>query len=319
MSKKQIKLIAVLLLIGFFIWLIGFCVPPPPEKIKKTHQNQNITLFIDLSDHLDETRSTGRGGIMGKDRWENFIDFTRLFGEVYTKSILNSKKKLYKYKEKIHIRTHPTTNFNLVDQYLVDILLNKNTLKSEYNLKDDQTSITTQLVKNVEGIMDDSRRKYNKNANSRNLWPGSNIYEYFKQKDFYEPKDQNLLIIYTDGYPFHEANRNRTGEYFTAKTDWKIKLHNMNELELKNKFETNPNLGMKASTENLENLRVLIIGGKDQTNNSNPYEKDLVEFLWSNWLQKMRVNKNNIKMIFLEDCSTPDLKSAYTWLLSPFK
>jgi len=239
MSKKQIKIIAVLLLIGFLIWLIGYCIPPPEEKKKKTHQNQNITLFIDLSNHLDETQKSGKGGIMGKDRWENFIDFTKLFGDVYTEKILTATKKLRTYNEKIHIRTHPTTDFVNVNQHLIDIELNKKSFKSKYKIRDDQTLITSQLVKNIEGIMEDSRKKY-KNA-SPDLWPGSNIYDYFKRKSFYNPKDQNLLIIYTDGYPYHKGNDGKKGEYFLEGTGWKKQLHNMDEIELKNKFESDPN------------------------------------------------------------------------------
>lgn len=314
MSKKQIKIIAVLLLIGFLIWLIGFCVPPPKEKKKKTHQNQNITLFIDLSNHLDETQDSGKGGIMGKDRWENFIDFTELFGDVYTEKILTSTKKLNQYNEEIHIRTHPTTDFPQVDGYLVDIKLDKRSIQSPYNVKEDRAVITSNLIKNVKGIMEDSRRKY-KNA-STDLWPGSNIYDYFKRKSFYNPEDQNLLIIYTDGYPYHKDNNRKQGQYFLKSTHWKTRLHNMDELELKNKFQSNPSLGMKAATTDLKHLRVLIIGGKDATNGDNLYEKELVKFLWSDWLQKMGVKQKNIQMLFMDDCDTPSLKSAYKWLLN---
>jgi len=311
MSKKQIKIIAVLLLIGFLIWLIGFCVPPPEEKKKKTHQNQNITLFIDLSDHLDEKKESGKGGIMGKNRWENFIDFTKLFGGVYTEKILTSRKKLHKYNEKIHIRTHPTTDFKLVNQYLKDIELDKKSIKSSYNIKEDKSVITSLLVKNVEGIMNDSRSTY-----GNEVWPGSNIYDYFKGKQFYNPEDQNLLIIYTDGYPYHDDNDQKEGQYFLKSTPWKTRLHNMDQDQLKEKFEANPNLGMKPSTTGLEHLRVLIIGGKDQTRGVNPYEKELVEFLWSNWLQKMGVKQKNIQMLFMDECDNPSLKSAYKWLLN---
>ncbi|MDA9986701.1 hypothetical protein N9E11_01585 [Crocinitomicaceae bacterium] len=314
MSKKKLKIIAVVLLIGFLIWLIGYCMPPPPPLEKKTHQNQNITLFIDLSDHLDETRTSGKGGIMGKDRWENFIDFTKSFGDVYTEKILTATKKRNQYNEKIHIRTHPTTDFRLVDEYLKDIELDKKSIKFSYNVKDDKTVITSQLVKSIEGIMKDSRKKYNINAIRQNKWPGSNIYDYFKGKQFYNPEDQNLLIIYTDGYPFHEDNLNKKGQYFTKNTHWKTELHDMNQAQLKDEFEANPNLGMKAATADLEHLRVLIIGGK--TKGSNIYEKELVQFLWSNWLQKMGVKQKNFQMLFMDDCDTPSLKSAYKWLLN---
>jgi len=73
---------------------------------------------------------------------------------------------------------------------------------------------------------------------------------------------------------------------------------------------------MKPATTDLEHVRVLIIGGKDQSNGDNRYEKELVRFLWSNWLQKMGVKQKNFQMLFMDECDTPSLKSAYKWLLN---
>lgn len=323
MSKKNIKRLAVLAALIISIVIINVLIPPTPTPPPPpTHQNQNITLFVDLSDHLDERKRNGNGlgGIMGKDRWENYIDFTEIFGDVYTQTILNSSRKLQRYNEKIHIRAHPTTSFPLVDQYLINIDINKNTLGNEFNVKLDPEVIQTKLVENVKGIMDDARSKY---EDPDKGWIGSNVFDYFKRKEFYNPEDQNLMIIYTDGYPYHHDNKEKDGQYFLpcSRRSWKQDLNGMNKTELEQAFQQDSTLGMTAATTGLEYLRVLVIGAKDQTKGKsrcteNIYEKELLEFLWSDWLQKMGVKSSNIQLLFMEDCETNNVRSAYNWLLN---
>lgn len=313
MTKKNIKRLAIILAIFFLLWLLkGIIGGPPPKPPVKTHQNQNITLFIDLSDHLDETISNGQGIANGKERWENFIVFTEIFGEIYTEVLMDSRRKLSSYDEKIHISAHPTATFPLVDQYLIDLILDRNTLETDFNIIENQDVIKSKLVESITGIVEDSRNTF-----LGKDWPGCNLFDYFKKKTFYNPDDQNLLIIYTDGYPYHYDVQDKVGQWFLpCSPPWKKGLRNLDQNQIEEKFQEDSTLGMIPATADLEYLRVLVVGAKSQTRRcENDYENELLEFIWSDWLQKMGVKPDNFKMIFM-DADSRTVRTAYKWLIN---
>jgi len=314
MSKKNIKRIFIGVSIIVAILLIRICTPetPPPPPKKALKDNLNITLFLDLSDHLDTTKASGNSVDMGKYRFENFISIAEKFGKYYIKLITESSKRLNTYDEKIHLRTHPVADFPNVNEYLIDFKLNKNTLGNY--VKTNESVIPTSLKNSVNNIFIDCAEKYNNNHNGG--YPGSNIYSYFQKKDFYIHNNKNLLIIFTDGYPYHDHNKQHKDRFFLENTLWKRQLHNKDLSEIESLFEADSTLGLKKATENLKNLRVLIIGTQPKGANPVSFEKDLMTFLWSDWLQKMGVEEHNVKLLFMEDCTNPKLESTFNWLLT---
>ena len=312
MSRKNIKRIIILVVVIIAISLIKMYIgdaPLAPTK-KSVKDNLNITLFLDLSDHLDHTMSSGNEVCFGFKRHENFIKFSKIFGDIYIQTILDSKRPARTYDEKIHLHTHPVADFPNVNQYLTDINITKNNLQ-EYVL-DNNLFISSTLKNNVAAIFADCGEKYNGKTGKKS-YPGSNIFNYFKEKDFYKRDNKNLLIIYTDGYPYHRKNHENE-EFRPTKPKWKTNLHDKDESELWSLYEQDSTIGLKPATEDLNNLRVLIIGA--ETKGTNQYEVELLEFLWTSWLHKMGVQKHNVKLLTMKQCATLKLEKEFNWLLT---
>ena len=316
MSRKNIKRIALVLSVIIAIYLIRSCVgdPPPPPLKKTLKDNLNITLFLDLSDHLDHTMPSGNGKPFGMTRCDNFIRFSEIFGKKYISTIQASKRPERTFDDKIHLRTHPVASFPFVHNYLTDFVINKESI-SRYVLHD-TLEISSTLKNNVASIFDDCGKKYN-GKKYPNDYPGSDIYSFFKQKDFYISDNKNVLIIYTDGYPYHQDNKGHDTEYFTAiSPGWKQSLHGLDENELWSLYGQDSTIGLKPATSNLNNLRVLIVGGETKGDNGKAYEKDLMNFLWTSWMQKMGVKRHNVKLLFMDECIGAKLEKEYHWLLT---
>ena len=309
MPKPRIKFLVVIAIIIAIIFVIKNCVGieciPKKNPVKNNH---NITFFLDLSDHLDETLYPDKQ--YGKHRYENFIRTATIFGKKYADFLQNSNKPLIKYDEEIAIVTHPKS-FDGIDTYLTNsiIKIDKDNM-GEY-VGANQTKISESLKRNVSGIFDECRNKYNGSE-----WPGSSLYDFLEEKEFYNSKKKNLLIIFTDGYPYHKFLKPDENKWFLANSpNWKKSLHNKNRQEVIDKLNQNSDLGLQAATNGLDNLRVLIIGTMPQGPNNLLKEKDLIELLWINWFTKMGVGSENIKVLTMEECNTNDIESKFDWLI----
>ncbi len=311
MKRSHIRIIVILLIIIAIISLIKYCIPEKKEKEKPSvKNNHNITLFLDLSDHLDETEYSTK--VFNKYRYEAFTDAAKIFGECYVDFIQKSGKPLVTYNENFQISSHPQGTFD-IDSYLSNskIELNKNNL-GDY-LLENKNVIPDTLVKNVAGIIDQCRRTYNGSGK----WPGSDTYSFIEDKsNYYVEGKKNLLIIFTDGYPFHEDLEPMESKWFLGDSPaWKKSLHGKTKLEVRSFLDNNANAGLESATQGLEHLSVLVIGTMTQGHNNSIMERDLISELWKNWFVKMGVNSNNVQVISMEECTTNKLQNTYEWLL----
>tara|TARA_B100000767_G_scaffold266529_1_gene284037 strand:+ start:2512 stop:3477 length:966 start_codon:yes stop_codon:yes gene_type:complete len=312
MTKSRIRIVVIIGSILALIFLLKTCLPgkPPPPPPPEVADNHKITLFLDLSDHLDTAIYENKP--FEKYRYQNFIHFAQIFGEDYVNFLNESLKPIRKFDEELGIQTHPLGEFD-IDNYLTDsqIKIDKNNAGNYF--LDNDTVIPHKLKVNVKGILGNCREKFGGTKN----WPGSNLYGFLEEKDFYDKKKKNLLIIYTDGYPYHKDLKPEEEKWFKSSSSghWKNSLHNKNKSEVMQLLKDDPKLGLKKATDELENLRVLIIGTMPMGNNNPSKEKDLIKLLWENWFTKMGVKADNIKVMCMDDCSTIDVKAKHLWLL----
>mgnify|MGYP006077980219 CR=1 FL=1 len=311
MTKSRMRIVVIIGSILALIFLLETCLPEktiiPAKKVK---DNYKITLFLDLSDHLDTAIYGNKP--WGKYRYQNFIHFAEIFGEDYVKFVNKSSKPVIKYDEELEIQTHPLGQFD-IDNYLTDSQIKIDKDNAGNYFLDNDTVIPHKLKVNVKGILGKCREKFGGTQN----WPGSNLYGFLEEKDFYDKKKRNLLIIFTDGYPYHKDLKPDKEKWFKSSSSdhWKSSLHNKNKSQVIKLLNDDPELGLKKATDELENLRVLIIGTMPMGNNNPSLEKDLIKLLWKNWFTKMGVKADNIKVMCMDDCSTSNLKKRHEWLL----
>jgi hypothetical protein len=249
---------------------------------------------------LDEKKWTGNQIIGGKYRYQQFIEITGWLGEEHMTSLKDLGMRVKSYEGEINVRTYPSNEFPNIAKELNRYSINKHNFGNCFN-KDGTSQITPKLKSGVKRIFDDCR--------SNPDWKGCDIWGYFGERTFYKEECNNLIVIYTDGYPFHSDNLAISNSSFLWKTPWKKELHLLDLPDIKSKIMSNPDqYGLKTNTQGLSNLKVLVIGSQakgklnNHQGNLDYHERILIRELWRDWLVKMGVKEDNFDMLFMKDC-----------------
>lgn len=314
MKMNRYKIIVV----AFFIGSLVSCksgennnendqVNVKSENDTKESINLNLSIFIDLSDHLDTIKYNER--YLGRFPYQNFIDYSKVISQSFAENLENSKTPLRLFNESIQIYMHPYPNDASI-QSIVE--------KSSKTLNKDNTSldsikiIPAQYEKNTQDIIRLACNQYT----GTNGWPGSNIYEFMKKGEFFQSGKKNTLVIFTDGYPYHKNNNGRDGEFFlNNKPEWKLRLNKLDHNDYRSELEKD-GIGLSNIDQDYTGLNVLILGIRPSSNIKNPYEKELIEAIWSNWFQGMKVDPANIQFLYMEDTDAVSLSKKIQTVLS---
>lgn len=133
-----------------------------------------------------------------------------------------------------------------------------------------------------------SKEIYDLAVNDRN-YVGSDIWGFFKDKIHsycIKPEHRNILFILTDGYMFHQDSKFIKGNRSSYLTPALVKSLKLNTSNFNDVIEMN-GYGFVKANDNLSELEVVILGINPAK--GNPFEGEIIERYWVNWLKEMKV------------------------------
>ncbi|MDO5969674.1 hypothetical protein Q4Q35_07630 [Flavivirga aquimarina] len=247
----------------------------PKYILDQKKNNLNISVLLDLSDRIEETKIKQKDSAYLSSLAKSFVAHVQ-------------HKKLVLLEDRIQLFFNPEPSDEKINDIAkkLKVIFTKNTAK-------DQIEETISLYKTKPSKLYDLAKL---DAQKAGGYPGSDIWRFFKDdiKDYcIDNCHRNILVILTDGYMFYDKTvmkeKNRTS-YLTPKSLNQLQLNKSNwkdEIEKKD-------LGFIPATIGLNDLEVLVIGIASH-NDENNYAQDIIEVYWKKWFDEMGVKKYKIK------------------------
>ena len=258
--------------------------------LKNKENNLNISVFLDLSDRIEETKTQEKDAAYLSSLSKSFVNHIKA-------------KKLIMLEDRMQLFFNPEPSNEKINEIAtkLKVAFTRETAKAKINE-------TLLLYAESPSELYDFARDDAKKANG---YPGSDIWRFFKDdvKDYcIDDCHRNILVILTDGYMFHNKTvmeeKNRTS-YLTPKSLGQLQLNKSSWLD----EMTKKDIGFIPANTELNNLEVLVIGITSH-NNQNAYAQDVIEAYWSKWFEEMGVKKYKIK--------NADIPSSIETVISDF-
>ncbi len=247
----------------------------PKFILDQKENNLNISVFLDLSDRIENTKIREKDSAYLSSLSKSFVEHIK-------------QKKLILLEDRMQLFFNPEPSDEKINEIAekLKVVFTKETSKTKI-------AEALSLYANTPSELYDLA-KYD--AESSGVYPGSDIWRFFKDNitDYsIDECHRNILVILTDGYMFHDKTvmneKNRTS-YLTPKSLSKLKL---NKGSWKDEMEKK-DLGFIPANSGLNDLEVLVIGITSH-NDENPYTQDIIEAYWKKWFDEMGVKKYKIK------------------------
>jgi len=250
------------------------------EVIKKTQNNYNISILLDLSDRID----TNKYPNPTMQYYKRDLGYINSIADAFKKHL--SSKKIITINDRIQMFFDPAPanpNINSMLKKLKIELNRKNITKEKlYSIRQQYKSIPPQIYKLT---LND------------NHYIGSDTWGFFKNKvSNYCIKEnyRNILIILTDGYIYYKNNNFKEENKSTYITPIGIKNFGLNNSNWKEKMSERK-CGFIKANSNLNNLEILVLGLNPSKKSNNPYELEVLKTYWGNWFDEMGIEKYEIK------------------------
>ena len=247
----------------------------PKHILNNKENNLNISVLLDLSDRIEESKTKQKDSAYLSSLAKYFIEHVK-------------QKKLILLEDRMQLFFNPEPSDKKINEIAkkLKVVFTKETSKA-------RIGETLLLYGNIPSELYDLA-KYD--AENLGGYPGSDIWRFFKDnvKDYsIDECHRNILVILTDGYMFYNKTvmneKNRTS-YLTPKSLTSLKL---NKSSWKNEMKKK-DLGFIPANSELNNLEVLVIGITSH-NDENAYAQDIIEAYWKKWFDEMGVKKYKIK------------------------
>lgn len=258
----------------------------PAEKstksvVKKVF-NLNISLLLDLSDRIDTIKYSNKA----------MQYYLRDVG--YIESVANSfiehmsHKKVREIDDKIALYFNPEPKDPRI-----------NTLSGNLKFHPTRKTVSPKLFDSIKENYFTKPQEIYELAIADGKYVGSDTWSFFKNKvkDYcIDDSYRNILVILTDGYMYHKDNLKKEANLTTYLTPRDIRNFKLNTSTWNNRF-ANEEYGFIPAEENLGNLEILVLG--INPDKKNPYEEEVIMKYWSDWFNKMGVEKFDIKTAVL--------------------
>lgn len=247
---------------------------PPTSKLK--NNNLNVSILLDLSDRIDPNKYPNPS----MEFYQRDAQYINSISKAFTTHLKSKKLVLLNDQIGIYFSPEPSNpEINKISDVL-KVSFDKNSPK-------DLLAQTEDKYQNLPiGIYEYAIKDGN--------YIGSDIWRFFKDKvnDFcIKENHRNILIILTDGYMYHKNSEIKEEGKTSYITPQLIRQLELNKSDWKNKIEKS-NYGFIPIGRDLNNLEVLVIG--INPDGKNPFEGDVIETYWKNWLNEMNIQKYKI-------------------------
>lgn len=246
------------------------------------NQDLNISFLLDLSDRINPEKYSN--GTM--DYYKMDVAYIQSVSEAFLAHLTN--KKVQRMNDRIQLYFDPPPRNQ-----------NINKLSESLRFEVSRNNVSEDLLEAIDHSYETKPKEIYELAINDNAYIGSDMWRFFKNKiqDFCILKEhRNILIILTDGYIYHKDTQIEDGNQTTYLTPQFIRKHKLNTKNWKKRI-VDKNFGFIPAAENLENLEILVLG--INPDKKNPYEEDVIQEYWKDWLHDMKVGRYEIKTTIL--------------------
>lgn len=260
------------------------------KNIKK--ENLNISILLDLSDRIDSKKYVN----------STLEFYKRDLG--YIESISKAFEK--------HLRSKPIREDNdLIQIYFEPEPLNSkiNDLAKKLRLRFTKDNTTKEAILKISSQYISASNEIYNLAIKDNKYIGSDIWGFFKNKvnDYcIKPNHRNILFVITDGYMFHKDSKFAEGNRSSYLTPELVKSLGLNTSDYAQKIQRN-GYSFVLANDNLTELEVFVLGINPAK--GNPFEGDVINKYWTDWLKGMKVKISTIKQADLPSNLDPIIQS----------
>lgn len=252
-------------------------VPKASEK-NVGIKNLNISILLDLSDRIDPKKHPSPS----MEYYKRDLGYIESITKGFEKHLLS--KPLNRINDQIQVYFEPEP----LDPEI-------NNLAKELKMSFTKASVTKEAIANITPQFTSVSQKIYEQAIKDKKYLGSDIWGFFKNrvKDYCIKADhRNILFILTDGYMYHNDSKfleqNRSS-YLTSNLIKSSKLNTSkyNELMQKNGY------GFVKANDDLADLEIVVVGINPAK--GNPFEGDVIDTYWVNWLHDMKTKEPVMK------------------------
>lgn len=254
---------------------------PKGQSTPHTTKQINLTILLDLSDRINPKKNPDspehfrKDTILIKDLTDYFL------GQMQEKGTYMAKGKM----RVVFLPNPPDPKINDAAKNL-SIDLSRMDPEGKKKVYDNLGQTVSENI----GII-------YKNTIDQGKWPGSDIWRFFKNdvSDVaIEPDSnyRNLLVIFTDGYLFHEDSKDNSGNryaYLTTELIEKYKLRNNDQWQEK---MAKSDFGLISKRSDLEALEVLVLEVTPSAKHKD--DDDIIHAVLQKWFTEMKVKKFKI-------------------------
>jgi hypothetical protein len=238
---------------------------------KFNSQNLNISFLLDLSDRISPAKHPSAA----MPYYKRDIEYIKSIEKAFVNHA--KSKKIIKLNEQMQVFFDPTPqdpSINAISQSL-KIKVDRNTTKASLSA--------------IDKTFAEIPQKIYLSAIKSNKYFGSNIFSFFQKKVknyCILGNHRNILVILTDGYMYHADSKYVNGNQSSYITPAYIKSKKLNTINFKTDMAKNK-IGFIPATSGLKDLEVIVIG--INPSKSNPFEEEVINQYWSDWLKEMGV------------------------------
>ncbi|MEH6763737.1 MAG: hypothetical protein V7655_04485 [Aequorivita antarctica] len=238
----------------------------------------NISFLLDLSDRIDPKKYPNES----MQYYLRDVAYIKSVSEAFDAHLRT--KKVRQMNDKIQVFFDPEPQNKNINAISNDL---------RYSVTRENASLD--LLDKIKNTYATEPLKIYELAIKDNEYVGSDTWKFFKTKvkDFcIEENYRNILIILTDGYIYHKDTKMKEGNLTSYLTPQVIRGYSLNDKNWEDKIEEKE-FGFIKATGELENLEVLVLG--INPDRRNPYEEEVIRRYWSDWFDKMKVGRYDIK------------------------
>lgn len=254
-------------------------------------QNLNISFLLDLSDRISPKKYPSTT----MPYYQRDVEYINSIKKAFINHI--KQKKIMQLKDQMQVFFDPAPE---------DPLVNK--LSQQLKVSFDKTT-SKENIKSVDKIFSSIPLQIYQSAIKDDKYVGSDIWRFFKNKvkDYcIKDNQRNILVIITDGYMFHEDSKITDKNKTSFLTPALIKTKKLNSSNYKSVIDQGK-MGFIPATNGLQNLEVVVLGINPAK--GNPYEGEVINQYWLEWLRSMGVKTINIKTADLPSDLDPVLQN----------
>ena len=233
-----------------------------PKKSISTTQPLNISVFLDLSDRLDN-KNLQHSQI---DRDLAIVDY---IAEKFVEDC-QTNGKIINSKSHFQVFAYPTPNSSDIAMLIngLNIDMGKISIKEKRN-----------ELKNMRSRINSNLKQIYSDVISQKNWVGCDIWGFFSYKDVdiqcIRDGYRNILIILTDGYLYHQGNKQQQGNAYSY---------------ILSKTLANPKSSLIVKRDGLENIEVLML----EVNPTQQNQRERLVKVISDWFTQMGIKHYDI-------------------------